>query len=59
MITDAQHDALLARVMALEALLLAAGLTQPRKLRLAKQKAARRLREQQERTSDWIRRQHG
>lgn len=57
MIRDAQHDALLARIMALEATLVAAKLTSRRELRLAQQKAARRLKEQQERTDDWIRRQ--
>lgn len=57
MISEAQHADLLVRLAALEAVLVAAKIAKPRELRLAQQRAAKRLKREEEQTQDWIRRQ--
>jgi hypothetical protein len=58
MISEAQYAALLSRIMALEAVLLKAGVVKSeRELRLEHQRAAKRLARKQAETEDWIRRQ--
>lgn len=59
MISEAQHADLLVRLAALEAVLVAAKITKPRELRLAQQRAAKKLKGEEEQTQDWIRRQRG
>jgi hypothetical protein len=58
MISEAQHASLLARLLALEALLQKQLGISSRELRLAQQRAARKLEREHKAMEDWIRRQH-